>query len=117
MCVAYVRSHAKKNNTKKKIAIVKLSLFVAWFWPLPQDANKRKVLCMQLYQYISILLTIAVIASMVYGLVKNLDDPELVIKASLGLFPCTTGSHVIWNILCRLVIYQRLQVINRNIIF
>ncbi|KAL6434390.1 hypothetical protein ACFW04_006057 [Cataglyphis niger] len=96
----------KKITLKKTIAIVKLSLFVAWFWPLPQDANKRKVLYMQLYQYISILLTIAVIASMVYGLVKNLDDPELVIKASLGLFPC---SHVIWNILCRIVIYQRLQ--------
>ncbi|KAM0726991.1 Odorant receptor 4 [Formica fusca] len=98
----------KGITLKKTIAIVKLSLFVIWFWPLPQDANKRKVLCMKLYQYICMLLTIAVIASMVYGLVKNLDDPELVIKASLGLFPC---SHVIWNILCHIIIYQRLQCI------
>lgn len=104
----------KKITLRKTIAIVKLSLFVIWFWPLPQDASKRKVLCMKLYQYISILLTIAVLASMTYALVKNLDDPELIIKSSLGLFPT---SHVIWNILCHIVTYERLQVINRNIIF
>ncbi|GAB1868677.1 Odorant receptor [Camponotus japonicus] len=96
----------KKITLRKTIAIVKLSLFVIWFWPLPQDASKRKVLCMKLYQYITLLLMIAVLASMVYALLKNLDDLELVVKSSLGIFPC---SHVIWSILCRIVIYQRLQ--------
>lgn len=60
------------------------------------------------------ILTIAVIASMLYTVVKNLDNPNLVIKSALGLFPC---SHVIWNILCHVVIYQRLQVINMDIAF
>ncbi|KAF3054650.1 Odorant receptor 269 [Nylanderia fulva] len=96
----------KKITLRKTIAIVKLSLFVIWFLPLPLDASKRKILCMKLYQYVSILLTITVIASMVYAVMKNLHDPELVIKSSLGLFPCF---HVIWNILCRVAIYQRLQ--------
>lgn len=102
----------ERVTLKKAIAVVKLSLFVIWFWPLPLNTNKRKVLCMKLYQYVCILLTIAVLASMIYALVKNLDDLDLFIKSSLGLFPC---SHVIGNILCHLAIYQQLQVINTDI--
>lgn len=101
----------EKVTLKKIITIVKLSLFVIWFWPLSLNTSKRKVLCMKLYQYVCILLTVAVLASMIYALVKNLNDLNLVIKSSLGLFPC---SHVICNILCHLAIYQRLQVINTN---
>lgn len=101
----------EKVTLKKVIAVVKLSLFVIWFWPLSLNASKRKVLCMKLYQYVCILLTIAVLASMMYALMKNLDDLDLAIKSALGLFPC---SHVIGNILCHLVIYQRLQVINTD---
>ncbi|KAL6263895.1 hypothetical protein P5V15_003976 [Pogonomyrmex californicus] len=96
----------EKITLKKAIAVVKLSLFVIWFWPLPQNTNKRKILCMKLYQHICIILTIAVLASMMYALVLNLDDLDLLIKSALGLFPC---SHVIGNILCHLIIYQRLQ--------
>lgn len=101
----------EKTTLKKATAVVKLSLFVIWFWPLPLNTNKCKVLCMKLYQYVCILLTVAVLASMIYALVKNLDDLDLVIKSSLGLFPC---SHVIGNILCHLAVYQRLQVINTD---
>lgn len=104
----------EKVTLKKVITVVKLSLFVIWFWPLPQNASKRKLLCMKLYQFVSMILTIAVIASVLYALVKNLDDPNLVIKSALSLFPC---SHVIWNILCHVFIYQRLQVTNVNIDF
>ncbi|XP_077271030.1 odorant receptor 4-like isoform X2 [Temnothorax americanus] len=96
----------EKVTLKKTIAVVKLSLFVIWFWPLSLNTSKRKVLCMKLYQYVCILLTIAVLASMTYAFVKNLDDLDLLIKSSLGLFPT---SHVIGNILCHLAIYQRLQ--------
>ncbi|XP_020282685.1 odorant receptor 4-like [Pseudomyrmex gracilis] len=96
----------ERVTLKKVITVVKLSLFVTWFWPLPQSASKRKLLCMQLYQCVSLLLTAAVIASMVYAVVQNLDDLDLVIKSALGVFPC---SHVIWNILCHLAIYQRIQ--------
>ncbi|XP_012539244.1 odorant receptor 47b isoform X2 [Monomorium pharaonis] len=97
----------QKNITlKKAIAVVKLSLFVIWFWPLPLNTSKCKMLCMKMYQYICILLTIAVLLSMIYALVKNLDDLDLLIKSSLGLFPC---SHVIGNILCHLTVYKRLQ--------
>jgi len=102
----------KRITLKKAMAVVKLSLFVIWFWPQPLNTTKRKVLCMKLYQYVCILLTIAVLASMIYALVKNLDDLDLLIKSSLGLFPC---SHVIGNILCHLIIYQRLQVTNTDI--
>lgn len=101
----------EKVTLKKAIAVVKLSLFVIWFWPLPLNTSKRKLLCMKLYQYVCILLTIVVLASMMYALVKNVDDLDLAVKSSLGLFPC---SHVIGNILCHLAIYQRLQVINTN---
>ncbi|KAL0125051.1 hypothetical protein PUN28_004301 [Cardiocondyla obscurior] len=95
-----------KVTLKKAVAVVKLSLFVIWFWPLSQNASKRKMLSMKLYQYVCILLTIAVLASMIFALVKNHNDLDLAIKSSLGLFPC---SHVIGNILCHLVIYKRLQ--------
>lgn len=97
----------EKITLKKVVTIIKLSLFVIWFWPLSHNVNKRKVLCMKLYQYVSMLLTVTVLASMIYALIKNLDNPNLVVKSSLGLFPC---SHVIWNIVCRIIIYQRLQV-------
>ncbi|XP_014487255.1 PREDICTED: odorant receptor 49b-like [Dinoponera quadriceps] len=97
----------EKVTLKKVIAVVKLSVFVIWFWPLPQNSSKRKLLCMKLYQFVSMILTIAVIASMLYALVKNLkEDLNLVIKSALGLFP---SSHVIWNIWCHIFIYQRLQ--------
>lgn len=94
------------------MVIVKLSLFVIWFWPLPQSASKRKLLCMKLYQFVSMLLTIAVIASTLYCLMKNLNDPDLVVKSAVGLFPCV---HVIWNIFSHMLIYQRLQVTNVNV--
>ncbi|XP_072742557.1 uncharacterized protein [Anoplolepis gracilipes] len=96
----------RKIPLRKVIAIVKLSLLVIWFWPLSQNANKRKVLYMKLYQYVITLLTIAAMASLIYAVVINPVDPEFVIKSTLGLFPCC---HVIWNNLCRIATYRRLQ--------
>ncbi|XP_072767820.1 odorant receptor 13a-like [Anoplolepis gracilipes] len=96
----------RKIPLRKVIAIVKLSLLVIWFWPLSQNANKRKVLYMKLYQYVIALLTIAAMASLIFAVVKNPDNPEFIIKSTLGLFPC---SHVIWNNLCRIATYRRLQ--------
>lgn len=97
----------ERVTLRNVIAIVKLSVFFVWFWPLPLHASERKLLFMKLYQLLSVILTIGVIASMLYSLVMNLDDPNLVVKSALGLFPC---SHVIWNVLCHLAIYQRLRV-------
>lgn len=102
----------EKVTLKKVIIIIKLSLFVAWFWPLPFNTSKRKMLYMKLFQFVSIILTVAVIASMIYSLLRNLDDADLLMKSTFGLFPC---SHVIWNILCHLSIYRRLQVTNVTI--
>ncbi|XP_032677433.1 odorant receptor 22c-like [Odontomachus brunneus] len=54
------------------------------------------------------LLTITVMASVLYGLTRNLNNPSFVIKSALPLFPC---GHVVWNILSHAIIYQRLQCI------
>ncbi|XP_018396152.1 PREDICTED: uncharacterized protein LOC108774516 [Cyphomyrmex costatus] len=96
----------ERVTLKKAIAIVKFSLFVIWFWPLPLGAPKSKILCIKLYQYICILLTTGVLSSIIYALVKNTNDLDVFMRSSFSLFPC---GHVIGNILCHLVIYQRLQ--------
>lgn len=101
----------EKVTLKKAIAIMKLSLFVIWFWPLPLGTSKYKILCVKLYQYICILMTIGVISSVIYGLVKNKNTNDLD-GFMRSLFSLVTCSHVIGNILCHLIIYQRLQVFN-----
>lgn len=98
----------------KVITVTKLSVLVIWFWPLQQNATKRKILCMKLYQYVSILLAISMIVSILYSVINNLHDTVFVIKSVLGLFPCV---HIIWNVLWHLIIYPRLQVNNIDIIF
>ncbi|XP_018313755.1 uncharacterized protein [Mycetomoellerius zeteki] len=98
----------EKVTLKKAIAIMKLSLFVIWFWPLPLGTSKYKILCVKLYQYICILMTIGVISSVIYGLVKNKNTNDLD-GFMRSLFSLVTCSHVIGNILCHLIIYQRLQ--------
>ncbi|XP_011694480.1 PREDICTED: odorant receptor 67c-like [Wasmannia auropunctata] len=102
----------ERITLKKAIAVVKFSLFVIWFWPLPLSASKHKVLCMRLYQIVCILLTVTVLASMIYATVKNINDLDLFIKSSLGLFPT---SHVLGNILCHLIMYRRLQCVTHKV--
>ncbi|XP_011343354.1 odorant receptor 13a isoform X2 [Ooceraea biroi] len=96
----------KRVTLKQVISIVKLSVLFIWFWPLPQSSSKWKVLSMKLYQYSSILFAITVMAPMLYSVMNNLDDSNHIIKSLFALFPCC---HVIWNILCHIVIYQQLQ--------
>ncbi|XP_032677432.1 odorant receptor 49b-like [Odontomachus brunneus] len=96
----------EKVTLKKVIVVMKLSLFVIWFWPLPQNTSKRKLLYLKLYEFVSVLLAIMFLASVLYGLMRNLNNPSLVIKSVLSLFPIC---HLIWNILSHAVIYQRLQ--------
>ncbi|KYN38568.1 Odorant receptor 47b [Trachymyrmex septentrionalis] len=98
----------ERITLKKTIAIMKLSLFVIWFWPLPLGTSKCKILCVKLYQYICILMTTGVIASVIYGLVKNRNTNDLD-SFMRSLFSLVSLSHVIGNILCHLIIYQRLQ--------
>ncbi|XP_018051044.1 PREDICTED: uncharacterized protein LOC108688980 [Atta colombica] len=98
----------ERVTLKKTIAIMKLSLFVIWFWPLPLGTSKCKILCVKLYQYICILMTAGIIASVIYGLVKNKNTNNLD-SFMRSLFSLVTLSHVIGNILCHLIIYQRLQ--------
>ncbi|EFN86261.1 hypothetical protein EAI_15345 [Harpegnathos saltator] len=61
-----------KVTLKKVIAIVKLSLFLIWFWPLPKNASTGKMLCMKLYQLISMIFIVTGMASMLYAVVNNL---------------------------------------------
>ncbi|XP_018363999.1 PREDICTED: uncharacterized protein LOC108761778 [Trachymyrmex cornetzi] len=98
----------ERVTLKKTIAIMKLSLFVIWFWPLPLGTSKSKILCMKLYQCICILMTIGVIVSVIYGLVKNKNTNDLD-SFMRSLYSLVTLSHVIGNIVCHLIIYQRLQ--------
>ncbi|XP_025153866.1 uncharacterized protein LOC112588376 [Harpegnathos saltator] len=102
-----------KVTLKKVIAIVKLSLFLIWFWPLPKNASTGKMLCMKLYQLISMIFIVTGMASMLYAVVNNLYDLNLFVKSVLGVFPCI---HIIWNILCHVIIYRRLQVTNMDIV-
>ncbi|KAG5332395.1 OR22C protein, partial [Acromyrmex heyeri] len=98
----------ERVTLKKTIAIMKLSLFVIWFWPLPLGTSKCKILCVKLYQCICILMTISVIASVIYGLVKNKNTNDLD-SFMRSLFSLVSLCHVIGNIWCHLIIYQRLQ--------
>ncbi|KAG5344445.1 OR22C protein, partial [Acromyrmex charruanus] len=98
----------ERVTLKKTIAIMKLSLFVIWFWPLPLGTSKCKILCVKLYQCICILMTIGVIASVIYGLVKNKNTNDLD-SFMRSLFSLVSLCHVIGNIWCHLIIYQRLQ--------
>ena len=56
-------------------------------------------------------MTAGIIASVIYGLVKNKNTNNLD-SFMRSLFSLVTLSHVIGNILCHLIIYQRLQVFN-----
>ncbi|KAG5319035.1 OR22C protein, partial [Pseudoatta argentina] len=98
----------ERVTLKKTIAIMKLSLFVIWFWPLPLGTSKCKILCVKLYQCICILMTIGVIASAIYGLVKNKNTNDLD-SFMRSLFSLVSLCHVIGNIWCHLIIYQQLQ--------
>lgn len=94
---------------KQVVRVVKLSVLPLWFWPLPQNASKSKIVCMKLYHCVSAILAGILATSMIYSLLNNLHDPYLVVQSAFPLFP---SIHVILNTFNHEFIYQRLQVIN-----
>lgn len=102
----------EKLTLRKVIDIVKLSLFLTWFWPLPKDVNKLKVVCVTLYHYLSLILHIGLTLGLMNTVKNHSNDPVIMVKAII--FMCAT-MHVICNILFYRFTSHRMQVINTNI--
>lgn len=102
-----------KNLTLKKvIAVIKLSLFVTWCWPLPRDTVKLKIIYVRLYQYLCLILTLGLTVGLMNTVRNHIDDPLIVAKSIIIMCPTV---HIICNIVCCKIYSRRLQVININI--
>lgn len=106
---AYVHLIMWKNVTLKNvIATVKLSLFITCCWPLPANTIKFKVICVKLYQYLCMILTLGITVGLCNTIRNHLDDP--LIMAQSIMIMCST-IHVIFNIVSCKINSYRLQVI------
>lgn len=97
-----------KLTLKKVIAIVKLSLFPTWCWPLPKDTVKLKVICAGIYQYFCIIVLSSVAAGLINAMRNHFDDPVIIAKSISVLCPAI---QVVCNIMCCRINSYRLQVI------
>ncbi|XP_071634717.1 uncharacterized protein [Temnothorax longispinosus] len=97
-----------KLTLKKIIAIVKLSLFITWCWPLPKDTIKLKVICAGIYQCFSLIVTGSVAAGLINAVRNHFDDPVVMAKSISVLCPAV---QVICNIVCCKVNSYRLQLV------
>lgn len=100
-----------KLTLKKVIAIVKLSLFITWCWPLPKDTIKLKVICAGIYQYFCLIVTFGVAIGLMNAVRNHLDNPVIIAKSISVLCP---AMQVVLNIVCCKINSYRLQVININ---
>jgi len=103
----------KKWNYKKVISGVKLSLWPVWSWPMPKDASRFKITCMNLYQYLCIILLIGMEAPLMYT-VTILDDFAIFIAAVLEQ---AAFIHGIFNIIFYKANYHHIQVLDINIFY
>lgn len=103
-----------KLTLKKVIAIVKLSLFITWCWPLPKDTIKLKVICSRIYQYFCLIVTFGLALGLMNTVRNHLDEPVIIAKSISVLCPAL---QVVHNIVCCKINSYRLQVININHIY
>lgn len=111
ICAFIILIMWSKLTLKKAIAIVKLSLFVTWCWPLPKDTIKLKVICAKIYQYFCLIVTFGVAIGLMNAVRNHFDDPVVMAKSISVLCPAL---QVVYNIVCCKVNSYRLQVININ---
>jgi len=104
----------KKWSFKKVISGVKLSLWLVWCWPMPKDTSRFKITCMNLYQYLCMILTIGVEISVMYTATIHLDDFATFIKAILEQ---AAFVHTIFNIIFYKANYNHIQVLNINMFY
>jgi len=100
----------KKWSFKQVIFGVKLSLWLVWSWPMPKDTSRFKITCMNLYQYLCMILTIGVEVSLIYATI-HLDDFATFIRAILEQ---AAFVHTIFNIIFYKANYDHIQVLNIN---
>ncbi|XP_028050776.1 odorant receptor 85f isoform X2 [Monomorium pharaonis] len=98
-----------KNLTLKKvIAVTKISLFATWCWPLPKNTVKLKVICVRLYQYLCLILTLSLTAGLMNTVKNHVDEPLIMAKSIIVMSPTV---HVICNIICCKIYSRRLQLV------
>jgi len=104
----------KKWSFKKVISGVKLSLWPVWSWPMPKHTSRFKIICMNLYQYLCMILTIGVEVPLMYTVINHFDDFNIFIEAILEQ---ATIIHGIFNIIFHKANYHHIQVLNINIFY
>jgi len=104
----------KKWNFKQVIFGMKLSLCPVWSWPMPKDTSRFKITCMNLYQYLCMILTLGVEISLMYTVINHLDDFATFIAAILEQ---ASLIHCIFNIIFHKANYHHIQVFNINIFY
>jgi len=104
----------KKWSFKKVISGVKLSLWLVWSWPMPKDTSRFKITCMNLYQYLCMILTLGVEVPVMYAAIIHLDDFATFVKAILEQ---AAFVHTMFNIIFYKANYNHIQVLNINIFY
>lgn len=103
----------EKLTLEKVIEVIKLSLFIAWCWPLPKNTIKLKIICATLYQYLTLLLNLGLILGLINTIRNHPNDAVIMIKAIIFIIACT---QVVCNIVSYRINSHHLQVINTNIL-
>ncbi|KAF3054645.1 Odorant receptor 259 [Nylanderia fulva] len=98
---------------KKIIFVLKLSLFPVLCWPLPKDATRFKITCVQLYHLLLIISAIIAEISMIYTIYNNYNDIVLLVEIILYL-SCTV--HSTENYIFHTIFRKRIQFVTFEMI-
>ncbi|XP_072766237.1 odorant receptor 13a-like [Anoplolepis gracilipes] len=102
-----------KLMLKKAIFAVKLSLFPICCWPLSKDATKLRMICVELYHYLCIILAICLKLSLIYAIINHLDDFIILVELILFL---SSVIHSIGNFIFHKINRHRIQYITFEVI-
>lgn len=93
---------------QKVIFYVKLSLSPIWCWPLSKDASRLEMICVKLYHYLSIIITMMSQPPLIYTIRNHLDDFLILVECILEL---SSTIHSIGNFIFYRINKHRIQVI------